>query len=141
MSATNEYTGSITQGMKSYATLGCYYGAGSTGPELKPNQVNKIQLVPTWGSISYDALTHGVDCNGKYFNITNAYGAGATTCSTPYAQRLCGGCNNIGGGEKYRCAPHLPGGGDCIKVHAGTKGGPTYDTYDECKQQGCPYKV
>ena len=93
MSANNEYTGSIAQGMKTYATLGCYYGTGSTMPALKPNQVNPVQIVPMWGGISYDALQHGVDCNGKYFNITNAYGAGAATCSTSYAQRLCSGCN------------------------------------------------
>lgn len=90
MSANNEYTGSFTQGMKSYATLGCYYGAGSTMPALKANQVNNVQIVPTWGGISYDALTHGADYNGTYFNITNAYGAD----NTSYVQRLCGGCNN-----------------------------------------------
>ena len=95
MSAINEYSGSGTQqaGSRAYAKLGCYYGAGSTMPVLKANQVNNVQVVPMYGGIGYDALTHGTDCNGGYFNITSAYGAGAATCSTSYAQRLCGGCN------------------------------------------------
>ena len=137
MSSNNEYTGSIAQGMKTYATLGRYYGAGSTMPALKANQVNQVQVVPMWGGISYDALTHGVDCNGKYFNITNAYGAGANTCSTSYTQRLCDGCNQPGQGLGWRCHAGKPGGkGKCLKDgHLGAQGvfGSAYECQKNCK--------
>ena len=138
MSSNNEYTGSIAQGMKTYATLGCYYGAGSTMPALKANQVNQVQVVPMWGGISYDALQHGVECNGKYFNITNAYGAGASTCSTSYAQRLCSGCNDKPGqGMGWRCHPGKPGGkGKCLKDgHLGAQGvfKSAYQCQENCK--------
>jgi len=124
MSAINEYNGSISQGTKSYATLGHYYSAGSTMPQLKPNQANQVQLVPMWGGISYDSLSHGVDSNGKYFNITNAYGAGASTCSPPYAQRLCPGPNNAGQGMGWRCHSDKSGGkGKCLQDgHMGGQG-------------------
>jgi hypothetical protein len=51
-------------------------------------------VVPTYSAIGYDALTHGNaggGCN-NYFNIEQAYGAGAGSCSTSYAVRACGGC-------------------------------------------------
>ena len=77
-----------------YANLGCYYGPNSTMPALKPGTVSGAMVVPTYGAIGYNALTHGVtqSCGG-HFNITDAYGANAASCNTSYATRLCGGCN------------------------------------------------
>ena len=52
-------------------------------------------IVPGYGAIGYDALTHGNaggGCN-NYFNIEQAYGAGAGSCSTSYSARACGGCS------------------------------------------------
>ena len=52
-------------------------------------------VVPGYGAIGYDALTHGNaggGCN-NYFNIEQAYGAGAGSCSTSYSARACGGCS------------------------------------------------
>jgi hypothetical protein len=51
-------------------------------------------VVPGYPAIGYDALTHGNaggGCN-NYFNIEQAYGAGAGSCSTSYSARACGGC-------------------------------------------------
>lgn len=52
-------------------------------------------VVPGYSAIGYDALTHGNaggGCN-NYFNIEQAYGAGAGSCSTSYSTRACGGCS------------------------------------------------
>ena len=52
-------------------------------------------VVPGYAAIGYDALTHGNaggGCN-NYFNIEQAYGAGAGSCSTSYSARACGGCS------------------------------------------------
>lgn len=135
MSATNEYTGN--QCCNSYAKLGCYYGAGSTMPALKPKQVNLVNVVPDWGGISYDALQHGVDCNDTYFSLANAY-PGAATCSTSYIQRPCGGCNdNPGQGMGWRCHPGKPGGkGKCLQDgHLGAQGvfKSAYQCQENCK--------
>ena len=51
-------------------------------------------IVPNYEAIGYDALTHGNaggGCN-NYFNIEQAYGSGAGSCSTSYSVRACGGC-------------------------------------------------
>ena len=55
-------------------------------------------IVPGYAAIGYDALTHGNaggGCN-NYFNIEQAYGAGAGSCSTSYSARACGGCGQAG---------------------------------------------
>jgi hypothetical protein len=52
-------------------------------------------VVPGYPAIGYDALTHGNaggGCN-NYFNIEQAYGVGAGSCSTSYSTRACGGCS------------------------------------------------
>ena len=52
-------------------------------------------VVPGYAAIGYDALTHGNGGGGcnNYFNIEQAYGAGAGSCSTSYSARACGGCS------------------------------------------------
>jgi len=85
----------VASAKRSYARLGCYYGPSSTMPALRAGTVTGAMVVPTYGAIGYNALTHGVSqSSGGHFNITDAYGAGASSCSTPYATRICGGCNN-----------------------------------------------
>lgn len=87
-----------------YASLGCYYGPNSTMPALRPGTTSGAMVVPTYGAIGYNALTHGVapGC-GTYFNITDAYGADASSCSTSYATRLCGGCDTVGSEKGWVC--------------------------------------
>ena len=91
----NEYSKPTVASSKcSYSTLGCYYGSNSTMPALRPGTVSGAMVVPTYGAIGYNALTHGVSQScGGHFNIADAYGTGASSCSTSYATRLCGGCN------------------------------------------------
>jgi hypothetical protein len=133
--SAKEYYGSGTNSGSRFSTLGCYYGAGSTMPALKANQVNNVQIVPQWGGPGYDALTHGVNCDGGYFNITNAYGAGAATCSTSYAQRLCGGCNTAGGGTGWSCQAGFNGKKACVPGgRLGTRG--VFGSPKEC-QKNC----
>ena len=142
--SAKEYYGSGTNSGTRFSTLGCYYGAGSTMPALKANQVNNVSIVPQWGGMSYDALTHGVNCDGGYFNITNAYGAGAATCITSYSQRLCGGCNTGGVGKKgWQCGVDKLGGKkQCKYVSHGThnNSSPMYENSYEC-QKNCSGRV
>ena len=77
----------------SYSTLGNYNGSsrGTMGhPTVPATTVSGSYIVPDYGTIGYNALTHGdvPSCVG-YFNITNAYGKNAASCSTRYSQRLC----------------------------------------------------
>ena len=92
----SEYTqSSVSSSGCNYARLGCYYGPRSTMPPIRRGTTSGVMIVPTYGAIGYNALTHGVpDSCGGHFNITNAYGANAGSCSTKnlYTKRLCGGC-------------------------------------------------
>jgi hypothetical protein len=77
-----------------------YEQCGSQGNSngVNPVPTSGQYVVPDYGAIGYDALTHGNaggGCN-NYFNIEQAYGAGAGSCSTSYSVRACGGC---GGGQ------------------------------------------
>ena len=83
----------------SYASLQNYngingsgnYGKGNVGqPIVPPTTVLGTYIVPNFGGISYDALTHGSapGCAG-YFNIVGAYGKDAANCNTQFSQRLC----------------------------------------------------
>lgn len=49
----------------------------------------KVQVVPQYGMIGYEALTHDGRCDcGGHFTITNAYPAYGNNC-TKFTQRLC----------------------------------------------------
>lgn len=49
----------------------------------------KNVIVPVWGSIGYDALTHGDRCTcGGHFTIENAYPNYKNNC-TKFTKRLC----------------------------------------------------
>ena len=75
-----------------YSSLGSYYGPNSTMASIRPTTTQGAMVVPMYGNIGYDALTHGSNPSyGGHFNISNAYGAGAGSCSTSYSTRLCGG--------------------------------------------------
>ena len=73
---------------------------GGTLKNLRSNMADSVvptagqYVVPGYAAIGYDALTHGNagGCN-NYFNIEQAYGAGAGSCSTSYSVRACGGCS------------------------------------------------
>ncbi len=76
-----------------YNTLGCYYSNNSTMPVLRPGTVSGAMVVPSYGAIGYNALTHGsVPSCGGHFNITNAYGQNSDACNTQYSTRLCSSC-------------------------------------------------
>ena len=79
----------------SYVSLSNYNGvqrnARSVGmPHVPASTVSGFYVVPQYGTIGYNALTHGdsPSCAG-YFDITNAYGKGAENCSTEFKQRMC----------------------------------------------------
>lgn len=88
-----------------YSSLGCYSGSNATMPHLQPGTKSGVHLTPDYTGISYSALTHGVQGGYKqYFNIQDAYGSGASNCSTSYTSRLCGGgCSGgkSGSGKRY----------------------------------------
>jgi len=78
------YTNLSNYNVKSPGTLGT--------PAVPPSVVSGYYVVPQYGSIGYDALTHGTgpSCTG-YFNITDGYGPNAGNCNTQYMQSPCGG--------------------------------------------------
>lgn len=74
-----------------YSTLACY-NAGDK--KLIPGQTGGMFIVPQYGSIGYNALTHGVkNGSGGYFKIDDAYHTNKGKCETTYARKFCGGCN------------------------------------------------
>ena len=75
-----------------YSNLQNYNGYGaSTSPPVPASTVRGSYIVPAYGTIGYDTLTHGSSmpsCSG-YFNIQNAYGSDAGDCNTQYTQSSC----------------------------------------------------
>ena len=77
----------------SYVSLSGYNGRGKNSmgsPHVPPTNVTGVYVVPSYGMIGYDALSHGSagpSCAG-YFSITDAYGKGAENCNTQFVQRL-----------------------------------------------------
>ena len=80
----------------SYVNLQNYnsQAAGTLGkPAVSRNAsaVSGYYVVPNYSAIGYNALTHGQQqpsCSG-YFDITSAYGAGASQCDQQYSNRTC----------------------------------------------------
>ena len=67
------------------SSSGRQYGLGSIKED--------IHIVPVWGAIGFNTLTHGEQaptCSG-HFNISQAYGADAANCNTRFVKRLCSG--------------------------------------------------
>jgi len=75
----------------SYAPLGQYNGDYSMGVPFQGKVTNGSYVVPTWGGISYDALTNKVPSCSGYFDVNSAYGSDAGNCQTTYRTSLCGG--------------------------------------------------
>ncbi len=79
-----------------YATLQGY-NSRERGTVQAPVAVTKgvtqrIQAIPVWGSMGYDALTHGgIDYRcGGYYTIEGAYPDYSNACGS-YVQRACAG--------------------------------------------------
>jgi hypothetical protein len=77
----------------SYTNL-ANYNTSSKGhmghPQVSPTTVVGTYIVPEYGAIGYNALTHGdAPTCGGYFDITSAYGKTANNCNTKYMNRLC----------------------------------------------------
>ena len=91
-----EYSGpAVSSSACSYNTLGSYYGCNASMAPLRQGTAKNVFVVPQYGAIGYDALTHGVQGGcANYFNIQQAYGKNAGNCKTKYSTRLCnsGGC-------------------------------------------------
>jgi len=72
------------------------YNSSSAGTLGNPTYMHATDVVghyvvPNYGSIGYNALSHGnttPSCSG-YFNITSAYGANAGDCNTQYINSSC----------------------------------------------------
>lgn len=79
-----------------YADLATYNAMPNSGEAMSGLRVPittavGYTIVPAYGRISYDSLTHGKSqpsCSG-FFTISSAYGAGANNCQTQYVKRLC----------------------------------------------------
>jgi hypothetical protein len=74
-----------------YSTLSTYNGTSFLGntPPVPSTTVSGVYIVPSYGSIGYDALTSGVPSCSGYRNIVTAYGANASTCNQQYSQKPC----------------------------------------------------
>jgi hypothetical protein len=88
-----EYNNQIVSGSNcSYANLNNYNGAfQGLRPPVPATTVTGKYIVPIYGTLGYNALTHGdqPSCVG-YFNINQAYGGlRGGNCNTEYAYRLC----------------------------------------------------
>ena len=104
MSYGQNYLGSTVGGRNcSYAALGCY-NPNNMMAKVQPGTTAGVFITPNYGAIGYDTLLHGkrIPGCGSYFNIVDAYGKGAATCSTSYTTRMCGGgCGGGGKGKGY----------------------------------------
>ena len=72
-----------------YATLGYYNSNSSVAPIAAP-RVSTV-VVPAYGGVGYDSLTHGVQQQGgcdNYFSIGNAYPGYPGGCNK-FTTRLC----------------------------------------------------
>jgi hypothetical protein len=87
---------SVSGTSNSYASLNNYNSGGrkkNSGmvgmPTVQATNVIGSYIVPDFGMIGYNALTHGTGPTGNgYFDITDAYGKGAANCNTQYMQRM-----------------------------------------------------
>jgi hypothetical protein len=93
---TNEYNNASAGGPAcTYASLGHYnqgMGSGPIAPVPAGVPSMKYQVVPVYGSMGYNALTHGTKVPGctQYFNIGTAYPSYPNGC-TKFTSRLCSG--------------------------------------------------
>lgn len=141
----SEYSGAMVKGAGcDYNHLGNYLGSNNMMAPATAGQISGVYIVPQYGAIGYDALTHGDSNNcGSHFTITDAYGAGAGMCNTSYTTRLCGGCGGGGGGpgqglQGWTCDTSS-GSPKCTAVHKGTRaplGKKLYPNAFQC-QAGC----
>lgn len=127
----SEYSNaSVNSSPCAYTTLGSYYPQ-----HLNAGPTYGSMVVPEWGAIGYDALTHGCNagsCN-SYFNVNHAYGRGSGNCHTKYTRRLCGGCDEPGSGyDGWVCSDKA--GEGCVLAHKGTwhNGKTVYNSRETC---------
>ena len=80
-----------------YATLGTYNSpsCGTLASARSAEATSDYYVVPEYSAPGYEALTHGVTGNEKcqgangFFNINQAYGAGAGQCNQQYYKSPC----------------------------------------------------
>ena len=93
---TNDYNNnSVGAPSCAYANLGHYnqgMGAGPVAPVPAGVPSMAYQVVPVYGSMGYDSLTHGKKVPGcsQYFGIGKAYPQYPNNC-TKFTRRLCSG--------------------------------------------------
>jgi hypothetical protein len=90
-----EYQGATSRG-GAYTSLANYNNGQAMAP-VSNKVVTGVMVVPSWGAIGVDTLTHqGGASRGGYFNIESAYGAGASSCNQAYVTMPCSGqgCGN-----------------------------------------------
>jgi hypothetical protein len=132
----SEYTNSaVGSGMGSYRSNS--FG-NTTMADVQPGTDTGSYLTPSYGAISYEALTHGKSSGQSYFNIQKAYGGnGSSGCGTSYTQRMCGGGGGVG--HKFACVSELGGPNKCVVVKNGTKQPrgtiSLHDTVEQCQAQ------
>lgn len=123
-SNNKEFSGNYDNTSCKYNNLGSY-----NDNSIRPNVNTGYYVVPSWGSIGYNALTHDNQGScGGYFNIQSAYGYGSSNCNSPYTNMLCGSC--VGKGLGWKCDQSSK---QCIQNgHLGTRG--TFGNKNECEQ-------
>lgn len=90
---SNEYSNSTVSGNGcSYSNLNTYNKAqnNSVNPPLPTGTTigQGKYIVPVFATSGYNSLA-GVGTCGGYPSITNAYGAGASSCSPSYVAKTC----------------------------------------------------
>ena len=88
-------TDALGQPNACYATLAGYNsrvrGTVQAPVAITKGVTQRIQAIPVWGSMGYDALTHGQDYRcGGYYTIEGAYPDYSNACGS-YVQRACAG--------------------------------------------------
>lgn len=74
-----------------YSTLADYNGPESAQQQQSSGFPNmRVQTIPVWGGIGYEALTHDGRCScGGHFQLVDAYYDAAANNCPKYAQRAC----------------------------------------------------
>lgn len=92
--------GGSSSGYKTLATYhSSYCGRGVMAPVPASAPCQSRVIVPSWGGMDYDTLSHGAGpsggCSGGkgYFGMAQAYPrAGGCSSCTSYTSKVCGSC-------------------------------------------------
>jgi hypothetical protein len=89
-SYNRESMSAVSGNSSSYASLSTY-NSGSTAMAIPvpAGTVSGSYIVPAYGSIGYNALTHGGNAGSGYNTIGPAYRSDGGDCNQQYVRKLC----------------------------------------------------